>query len=125
MLLFHPEWSRTCGDCVQWLYGDDGKPVMRCDEPQKRPRGAPTPCHKCPKIPEGVAKVRENAVELSEKNARAYLHFLECRAVGRFPNDPIVRRNARILRALMDEAEQKPLHRLLAMLSLGANNGRR
>jgi hypothetical protein len=30
----------------------------------------------------------------------AYLHYLECKAVGQFPDDPIVRRTARICAAI-------------------------
>jgi len=121
VLLFHPEWSRSCNDCVAWLYGDDGRVTKRCGEPVRRPRGTPTPCHKCPKIPDGEPPVRANAVELTEQNYRAYLHYLECRAVGKFPTkDPIVRRNARILRAIHDEYEQRPLWKLFSLVSLGA-----
>lgn len=123
VLLFHPEWSRSCADCLSWLYADDGHVVKRCGEPVSRPKGAPTPCHKCPKIPFGAVPVRANAVELTEQNYRAYLHYLECRAVGKFPDDPIVRRNARILRALQDEFEQRPLWKLIALLGLGGDRG--
>jgi len=125
VLLFHPEWSRTCTDCVTWVYGDDGHVTQRCGIPNRRPKGVPTPCWKCPKIPpvaKGEEPQRENAVELTEANFAAYVHYLECRAVGKFPNDPIVRRNARILRAIQDEADAKPLNRLIALVSLG--NGR-
>ncbi len=120
VLLFHPEWSRSCNDCVTWLYDDDGNVSKRCGVPNRRPKGVPTPCFKCPKIPSGAAPPdRSNAVELTERNFAAYVHYLECRAVGQFPADPIVRRNARILRAIQDEAEQKPLHKLIALVSLG------
>ncbi len=104
---------------MTWLYDDDGKVSTRCDVPNKRPRGVPTPCFKCPKIPVGMAPDRQNAVELTDRNFAAYVHYLECRAVGQFPADPIVRRNARILRAIQDEADQKPLHKLIALVSLG------
>ncbi len=125
VLLFHPEWSRSCSDCVTWLYDDDGKVSTRCDVPNKRPKGVPTPCFKCPKIPHGMAPDRQNAVELTDRNFAAYVHYLECRAVDDWPKDasgkvdPIVRRNARILRAIQDEADQKPLHKLIALVSLG------
>jgi hypothetical protein len=122
VLLFHPEWSRSCVDCATWLYDDSGAVTKRCGVPNRRPKGAATPCHKCPKIPDGEVAVRENAIELSEKNMQAYRHYLECRAVGEFPDDPIVRRNARILRQIHDEAEQRPLYNLMAMLRMG--NGR-
>jgi len=119
----HPEWARTCEDCAKWIYDDDGKQVQRAGLPVVRPPGVPTPCHKCPKIPDGAEPVRSNAGELDDRGFQAYRHYLECRAVGQFPDDPIVRRNARIFRAAHDAADQKPLWRLVAMLGLG-NGGR-
>jgi hypothetical protein len=92
---------------------------MRAGLPVLRPKGVATPCLSCPKIPEGIPKTRDNAIELSERNWLAYQHYLECRAVGQFPKDPIVRRNARILRAIIDEAEQRPLWKLIALLGVG------
>jgi hypothetical protein len=85
----------------------------------------PTPCHKCPKIPASApAKSREHAVELSDKNYQAWQHYLECRAVGVFPDDPIVRRNAKVLREVYDEADKLPLTRLFHLLTLkGAIDG--
>lgn len=114
----HPEWSRSCRDCAQWSYRDDGTIDQRGGKPQPRPPRTPLPCFKCPKIPAGEEPCRDNAVELTERNLQAYLHHMECRAVGEFPNDPIVRRNARILRAILDEVEQRPLHKLIAMLGM-------
>lgn len=114
----HPEWSRSCGDCVKWLYDYHGNVCTRAGKPSPRPAGTPTPCHKCPKIPAGEPPIRANAVELSERNFAAYVHYLECRAVGQFPDDPIVRRNARILRGLFDEVDKVPMYKLIAMLGL-------
>lgn len=49
----------------------------------------------------------ENPKTLSEANQRCYEHYLECRAVGQFPDDPIVRRNAGIIRQIEDEFDRK------------------
>jgi hypothetical protein len=79
----------------------------------------------CEKIPHGEVKVRANAVELSERNFLAYQHYLECRATGSFPDDAIVRRNARVLRSIMDDYEQRPLAKLIGLLQLmGPTHGR-
>jgi hypothetical protein len=86
-----------------------GKPVMRLPM-------IPTPCHSCPKIPDGVDKVSDNAVEPTDRSWRAYDHYRKCRAVGVFPDDPIVRRNAAVVRAVEDDFEGAPLRRLLARL---------
>lgn len=123
-MLFHPEWDRPCADCQKYLYDDDGNV-------QRRPAkvGLPvinvtgdTPCHVCPKIPAGVstdapsAELRRHAVEMSERNRKAFRHYLECKAVGQFPDDAIVRRNAAVIRWIEDEFQRRPIERLLAIL---------
>lgn len=61
------------------------------------------PCYSCPKIPEHGDGARPGlAVELTDRNWEAYSHYLECKAVGSFPDDPIVRRNAAIIRSVED-----------------------
>lgn len=84
----------------RWLTNDDGH----------------TPCDVCPKIPEGKPKERRYAVELSVKNRRAWQHWRECRAIGQFPDDPVVRRNAEILQAIQDDYMQQPLVQLTTVL---------
>jgi hypothetical protein len=81
--------------------GPDGKTKL----PVLRPEGTVTPCWKCPKIPVGSLPKPENAVELSAHNREAWHHYLECRAVGVFPDDPIVRRNAAAIREVYDLVE--------------------
>ena len=39
---------------------------------------------------------------MSPWNELAYTHYLECKAVGSFPDDPIVRRNASLIRSVED-----------------------
>ena len=48
----------------------------------------------------------ENSRALSESNQRCYEHYLECRAVGKFPDDPIVRRNAAIIAEVLEQVEK-------------------
>lgn len=81
-----------------------------------------TPCHDCEKIPERVfdekgieipknpatyKKLRMHAVEMTPIIVQAYQHYLECRAVGQFPDDPIVRQNAALFRYATDEADKQ------------------
>lgn len=47
-----------------------------------------------------------SAQDLTDKNRLAYLHFLECDAVGAFPADAIVRRNAAIIKGAHEAAEK-------------------
>jgi hypothetical protein len=91
--------------------------------PVLRPAGVPTPCYKCPKIPpDAPAKERRYAVELSEKNERVYQHYLECAAVSRFPDDPLVRRHAALIGSVLDDVERSERRQerqtLLALLQV-------
>ena len=84
--------------------------------------GEMTPCHDCEKVPERVfdekgieipknpatvKKLRGHAVEMTPIIAKAWQHYLECRAVGSFPDDPIVRQNAALFRHVADEADKQ------------------
>ena len=51
--------------------------------------------------------VVQNPTTLLPCNELAYEHYRECRAVGEFPDDPIVRRNAVIIRSVEDEIERR------------------
>jgi hypothetical protein len=88
------------------------------DKPQPRPKGMATPCYTCPKIPPGATPVRANALCLDKKNADAFRHFRECKAVGQFPDDLTVRRNARIIQDTLDAVERED--RMTIIVKLGA-----
>lgn len=71
----------------------------------------------------------ENQRTLWPENELCYEHYRECRAVGRFPNDSVVRRNAAIIMEVEDTIEKRndaksrnDLVEIL-MLSLGAKRG--
>ena len=70
------------------------------------PRMKP-PCSTCGKVPESIKKSthpalinKRHAMGLSEQNRLVFQHYLECAAVGKFPDDPIVARHAMILKQL-------------------------
>lgn len=101
MILAHPEVAyRDCSHCRAWQYEENGQVKIHHGKPLKRigkvacelPKGCPKGTH-------------ENPIELTEENWEAYIHYQECRAVGVFPDDPIVRRNARIIRRIEDSRE--------------------
>ena len=48
----------------------------------------------------------------------AYRHYMECKAVGRFPDDPIVRRNAGIIRRIEDAQERSRTDYLQKLVAL-------
>ena len=89
------------------MSGPDGHPLRRakgerkpCDfEPSACPKGSPTA---------GIA--------LSRVNELVYTHYLECKAVGSFPDDPIVRRNAAIISEVERQIEEEKQCQLLTTL---------
>lgn len=119
LLFAHPEVSgRSCLDCHKYLYDNDGKITKRVGLPVMRPPGIVTPCCQCPKIPEDKPKHWHYAEDLNEKNSEAFVHYMQCRATGRFPNDPIVSRNAAIIRKVLDDQDRLLLHRIIARLGM-------
>jgi hypothetical protein len=124
LVLLHPQVAaRSCTDCVRWLHddaGDEFGPVTRrparTGSPVPRPAGMPTPCHRCPKTEGEPVRTREHARELTPALRACYMHYLECRAVGRFPDDDLVRRHARIIRSVEDEVGALRLERIEAYL---------
>lgn len=102
-----------------------------------------TPCSICPKIPDRVfdedgreiaktpltaAKLRPHAVEFTPRLALAWRHYRECRAVGQFPADTIVRANAARFRHAQDEADaQRQADRddaIMDLLAIALKRGR-
>lgn len=113
--------GRDCGDCRKWQYADTdevgGKLLRRGGLPIMRPPGQPPPCRRCPKIPDGVDPAYWNAVEWSDKNWKAFRFHQQCAAVGRFPDDAIVRRNAGLIESTLADLRdhgQRSVRKLLA-----------
>jgi hypothetical protein len=113
MDLLRPNF-RTCDDCEKYLYegdntvstrrGPGGKPL-----PVLRPPGVPTPCQGCPKIPSSVPgpeRHRGHAMEHSRRIRKAYEFYRQCRAVGSFPDDDVVRWVARVCYEVEDEVKR-------------------
>lgn len=79
-----------------------GKRVEVAGKPMPRPRGTLAPCRQrangCPK------GTPEASRALDERNLRAWTHYQQCRAVGQFPEDGIVARNAAIIRRAEEDA---------------------
>lgn len=95
--------------CQAWQYDEQTGEIVRhppiSGGPLPRIGGAAaTPCRKPAKCPKGTP---EDSKELNAKNRQAYAHYLECRAVGVFPDDAIVRQNAAIIRRVQDAFDRK------------------
>ncbi len=119
-MLINPEIAdRSCDDCERFLYTKDGLETFANGTPKPRPKNVPTPCASCPKIPVHVlngrrVKVsRADAIELNEVNREAWEHYQRCRATGRFPDDPIVARDASVIRKVERVADENTIARLL------------
>lgn len=111
---------RSCDDCQKWEY--DEKTGQRLED-RRLPtlyvlRRGPTPC----RTPDGCPKgTPEDSKALTFQNWLAYRHYLECKAVGNFPDDPIVKQNAGIIREVEDlyqrMKQETTLETLKALLS--------
>lgn len=122
LLLAHPEVAyRPCEACLKYAYDHTTGKLRRNPDgtPQLRPPGTKAPCETTVKAPRDVRqricpKIAPDAgIELSGRNREALEHYLECRAVGQFPQDPIVARNARLIRAEYDAHDAAQLQKTI------------
>jgi hypothetical protein len=90
--------------------------------PLARTPNNPPPCHFCPKIPQGADPKPENAIEPSERSLLAFQHYRRCRAVGRFPTDVLVEKDAAIIRDVWDAWEQMPMSQLIGYMIRGRSS---
>lgn len=61
------------------------------------------PCRTSKGCPKGTP---ENSKALTPDNEQCYQHYCECKAVGQFPDDPIVRRNAAAIEEVLDQSRK-------------------
>jgi hypothetical protein len=103
--LEHPKLARhSCAYCQEWWFDPlTGETTMRRGQPIKRPLYAKKLCESPRGCPKGTP---EDSKDLSPKNVQALNHYMECRAVGKFPDDAIVRKNARIIANELSRAKQ-------------------
>lgn len=98
----------TCEECEQVFYDPrTWKVVARSGRREKS--DPPPPCGQCPKIFPGEPATPEQgkASQLSEKNWECYLHYLKCKAIGRFPEDEIVENHAGLVRMIEDHVDRQ------------------
>lgn len=94
--------GNTCDECQLYVY-DPERGQFEVDAAGERFRRFPEDelaCKTYGGCPNGTP---EYPLSLSEKNRRALVHYQECAAVGRFPDDAIVRRNAAVIRAALED----------------------
>lgn len=92
----------TCKHCLKYFYDpidDETETDDANGKPYPRPPEA-TPICRVEGCPNGTP---ERPLSLSEKNRKALAFHLECSAVGCWPDDSIVRRNARLIEAAISK----------------------
>jgi len=99
----HPKVAfRNCQHCLAFVYDETtGAPYQWRGQPYPRGETKP-PCQTAAGCPKGSP---DSEVALSERNRRALVFHRRCEAVGRWPEDPIVERNAVVIQAAEREAE--------------------
>lgn len=108
MLILHPQMAHVdCGFCQEYLVN------LETGQPEKQATGQPIRRNlqrnppACRVRGQGCVKgTPEKPLTLSRKNLRAYRHYLRCRALGNWPDDSLVRRNAGIIMEAETEAER-------------------
>jgi hypothetical protein len=106
LMLTRPRLAlRDCGDCQKHVYDErSGRRATHAGHPVARPPGTSPPCRLehigCPKGTPELPKT------LSQENLQTIRHYHECRAIGLFPDDPIVRRNASLIRRVESTIER-------------------
>lgn len=91
----------------------------RTELPMLRPPESETPCFKCAKQP-GSLKMQERSRihggDVTPKSMKTFRHYRQCKAVGSFPHDPIVGRNAVVISDMIDVIEGSKMDQLLILL---------
>lgn len=105
--LLHPKVaSRDCSHCLLYLYDEEtGEPIRSRKKDgslRLRDSSCPAPCRTSKGCPKGTP---ENSLALNSANREAWEHWKECKAVGSFPDDPIVRQNAAIIEDALKTVE--------------------
>lgn len=100
--MLNPEIAAIdCEHCKLFAYDlKTGKPYL--NGTKFIPRSGKPPCATDSKA---CLKVKPGASDLTQVNRQVLQHYLECRAVGQFPEDAIVRQNATVLDGLYREAD--------------------
>lgn len=104
--VLHPQLDRrSCKDCKKWWFNEDTGAIEKVDGvDSERPAEFPVMCDTRDGCPVGTP---DNQLRLTQKNRMAYLHFLRCEAINSWPDDPIVARNAAVIRRARDESRRE------------------
>ena len=126
--------GRSCDDCEKFMWNDSEESgrmgdrilTLASGERWERPKGIPTPCHQCPKVPREkrtARACRKDAIEPTERSWAILWHYRACRAVGEFRGadgqiDPLVRRHAGLIAEVVRAVERAKLDSANGLLGL-------
>lgn len=127
-MIVHPLVAyRDCSSCRKWMYSEKTGEIEKKNQ-RDVPRGNSLPPCELPSV--GCKKGHYNNQKvLSDRNYQAYRHYQECKAIGDFPDDSVVRMNARIISQTIELADRHDRSTQLGQLTglmmlLGQKNGR-
>lgn len=127
--------GRSCDDCERYMYNDGDESGRMGDRiillaggaKWERPKGIPTPCHKCPKVPRDkrtARACRADAIEPTPLSWAILWHYRACKAVNEFPRaldgriDPLVKRHAGLIAEVVRAVERAKMDSASGLLSL-------
>lgn len=97
--------KRSCTDCKKFWFNETSGQIIKVNSTgENMLRVGPTLCESEEGCPKGTP---EQSKALSKNNRWAYLHYLECKAVGSFPDDSVVRSNAVTIERAIARAARK------------------
>ena len=125
----HPRTAEMdCGYCQVHVVDDSWRPVLLRDgRPEKRNLNAgPEFLPACRDLKRGCPKGSpEHPKTLSEDNQLCFQHYRECAAVGVFPDDSVVRRNAAAICEVIESVERsREVELQSSLLKLTMENAR-
>ncbi|MCA9014012.1 MAG: hypothetical protein KDA77_01660, partial [Planctomycetaceae bacterium] len=56
---------------------------------------------------------------LSPKNEKVYQHWKECKAVGQFPDDDIVKKHAALIQDVVDSVNECKQMKMMSLMMIG------
>lgn len=102
---------RDCQHCLEHIYDEaTGEPLTGPNkQPRKRINGVPPPMCQTPVgCPKGTP---EQPKTMTPENEQAFWHYKQCKATGRFPDDPLVAENAAIIADMIEFAAEERANR--------------
>lgn len=100
--------SVTCSQCREWWYdpltGETLKSKGRTGEPLLRPEPKQVMCETSLGCRKGHWK---DPIEVSQRSRDAIEHYKDCLAFGKFPDDPVVMHNAKLIKKGFADGQRK------------------